>query len=536
LASSLSYEDFDRSYRYAKEASELANELGYKEGIANAELNFGHVHYYDGNLPEALNHYWEALHRFEKLKDDSKMAVSYKFLAATHLFSNNFDKALELSEEALRIYRSKDEYGKIVGTVADTMRMRSAQGLILRSTGRSDLALKIYLQYLDIGKEYHFEITDMLVHHGLVAACYQETGKYDSALLYLRKALAFPPVNKSIITLKREHMRRMGSVFHLLNEPDSAIHYLTAAWQWMSSEGFLFLSNMAARELGDIYQEKRDYASAERLYRAAESLLDEMIRKQSIYRYDSLKYVVSWGAELYLPFSKNRIKGLIYECVVRTYTRLYSFYQERNNIDLAFQYLLKYSYAKDSMVNLTRKKEIIEIQTKFETEAKEKQIEYLENEYLLKELKLTQNRWFIGGLACLVVLIILFALILIRQNKLKHSQQTLLLQQKLLRTQMNPHFLFNSLTSIQNFIIKEKPGLASDYLSRFSKLVRQILDNSMQDSVPLEQELEAIENYLSLQKVRYRELFDYQIDVDEAIDPETTQVPPMLAQPFIENS
>ena len=101
---------------------------------------------------------------------------------------------------------------------------------------------------------------------------------------------------------------------------------------------------------------------------------------------------------------------------------------------------------------------------------------------------------------------------------------------------MNPHFLFNSLTSIQNFIIKEKPGLASDYLSRFSKLVRQILDNSMQESVPLEQELDAIENYLELQKVRYRDLFDYRVEIDEAIDPETTQVPPMLAQPFIENS
>jgi LytS/YehU family sensor histidine kinase len=215
---------------------------------------------------------------------------------------------------------------------------------------------------------------------------------------------------------------------------------------------------------------------------------------------------------------------------------MYRFYQERRSIDLAFQYLLEYSSSKDTLLDLTRKKELVDIQTRYETVAKEKQIESLTRENLLKELKLRQNKWFIFGLAGLVILVLLMALILVRQNKLKHSQQTLLLQQKLLRTQMNPHFLFNSLTSIQNFIIKEKPGLASDYLSRFSRLVRQILDNSMQDSVPLEQELEAIENYLSLQKVRYRELFDYQIDVDEAIDPETTQVPPMLAQPFIENS
>jgi hypothetical protein len=304
----------------------------------------------------------------------------------------------------------------------------------------------------------------------------------------------------------------------------------------MSKEGFLIQSQLAARELGEIYQERHDYKTAELFFNAAESLLDEMIMKHSIYRHDSLKYVVSWGAELYMPWSRNNIKKSIFSSAILTYDRIYRFCLERHNTDLALRYLQKYSSAKDTMVDLTRKQELVEIQTKYETEAKEKQIEYLENENLFKELQLKQNKWFMVGLACLVVLIILFALILTRQNKLKHSQQTLLLQQKLLRTQMNPHFLFNSLTSIQNFIIKEKPGLASDYLSRFSKLVRQILDNSMQESVPLEQELDAIENYLELQKVRYRDLFDYRVEVDEGIDPETIQVPPMLAQPFIENS
>lgn len=333
-----------------------------------------------------------------------------------------------------------------------------------------------------------------------------------------------------------ENMRRMGAIYHLKNNRDSAILYLASAWQWLSAEGFLMQANMAARELGEIYQEMKDYKSAESFYRSAESLLDEMLRHHSIYRYDSLKYVVSWGAELYYPFSKNHIKRNIYNQAILTYNRIYRFYQERSLMDSAFQYLQKYSSVKDTLVNLTRKKELIEIQTKFETEAKERQIDYLKNENLVKELQIRQNKWFIFSLAGLVILVLLIALILVRQNKLKHNQQTLLLQQKLLRTQMNPHFLFNSLTSIQNFIIKEKPGLASDYLSRFSRLVRQILDNSMQDSVPLEQELEAIENYLSLQKVRYRELFDYQIDVDETIDVEAVHVPPMLAQPFIENS
>jgi sensor histidine kinase YesM len=110
------------------------------------------------------------------------------------------------------------------------------------------------------------------------------------------------------------------------------------------------------------------------------------------------------------------------------------------------------------------------------------------------------------------------------------------MQQRLLRSQMNPHFLFNSLASIQNFIIKEKPSLASDYLGRFSKLMRQILNSTAVEYVPLEEEISSIENYLALQKVRYRDMFDYTLEVDEEIDTETTRIPPMLAQPFIENA
>jgi LytS/YehU family sensor histidine kinase len=101
---------------------------------------------------------------------------------------------------------------------------------------------------------------------------------------------------------------------------------------------------------------------------------------------------------------------------------------------------------------------------------------------------------------------------------------------------MNPHFLFNSLASIQNYIINEDSGNASIYLSRFSQLVRNILDNSVEEYVPVEKEIETIKNYFELQKVRYAGKFDFNIEVDEAIDQENMMIPPMLAQPFIENA
>jgi sensor histidine kinase YesM len=128
------------------------------------------------------------------------------------------------------------------------------------------------------------------------------------------------------------------------------------------------------------------------------------------------------------------------------------------------------------------------------------------------------------------------AIILVRQNKLRNEQRTLLLQQRLFRLQMNPHFLYNSLASIQNFIIKQNPAEANSYLSKFSKLVRQILNSSASEYVSLDDELDSIQNYLALQKIRYKEMFDHTVETDDELDPETISIPPMLAQPFIENA
>ena len=101
---------------------------------------------------------------------------------------------------------------------------------------------------------------------------------------------------------------------------------------------------------------------------------------------------------------------------------------------------------------------------------------------------------------------------------------------------MNPHFIFNSLASIQNSIVNEDPIRASKYLARFSKLVRNILDSSVEEFITLEEEIQTIENYLELQKVRFPDKYDYQINVYEKLEPESIELPPMLSQPFVENS
>ncbi|TAG89036.1 MAG: hypothetical protein EAZ20_07335 [Bacteroidetes bacterium] len=120
----------------------------------------------------------------------------------------------------------------------------------------------------------------------------------------------------------------------------------------------------------------------------------------------------------------------------------------------------------------------------------------------------------------------------IEQKKLDNEQ----LNHKLLRTQMNPHFIFNSLTNIQNFLFENETLQTAKYLAKLSKLMRQILENSREEFIYLDREIQTLNNYLELQKLRFPDKFEYKINLDEEIDSESIKIPPMFAQPFIENS
>ena len=105
-----------------------------------------------------------------------------------------------------------------------------------------------------------------------------------------------------------------------------------------------------------------------------------------------------------------------------------------------------------------------------------------------------------------------------------------------LRAQMNPHFIFNSLNSIEYYIISNEPEKASDYLNRFSRLIRLILQNSKSTLIPLKDELEALRLYIEMEILRFNNLFDYELKMQKGIDPEYISVPPMLLQPYVENA
>ncbi|MBC7863886.1 MAG: histidine kinase, partial [Bacteroidia bacterium] len=160
----------------------------------------------------------------------------------------------------------------------------------------------------------------------------------------------------------------------------------------------------------------------------------------------------------------------------------------------------------------------------------------LMQENKLQALSITNSRYLTIGLIALLVLALGLGFFIGRQNKIKTQQAVSQFEQKLLRTQMNPHFIFNSLASMESFIYDHQPKEAGVYLSNFSKLMRLILENSASENITLEKEIEILNYYLSLQKLRLDDNLTYSIEMGEGMHPEQIELPPMLTQPFIENA
>ncbi|MEK7224394.1 MAG: histidine kinase, partial [Bacteroidota bacterium] len=148
--------------------------------------------------------------------------------------------------------------------------------------------------------------------------------------------------------------------------------------------------------------------------------------------------------------------------------------------------------------------------------------------------------WWFRVLAILLIAGIVYYFFRRRIKRIKRNaalnQQFAELEAKAIRAQMNPHFIFNSLNAIQESIVTEKIDAAYDYLSRFSKLLRLVLDNSDKNLIPLNSELETIRLYLSLESLRFSQSFSYTIENDEKLDKEDIYIPSLLLQPFVENA
>jgi LytS/YehU family sensor histidine kinase len=154
------------------------------------------------------------------------------------------------------------------------------------------------------------------------------------------------------------------------------------------------------------------------------------------------------------------------------------------------------------------------------------------------------QRWWFGlsAAAAMIALLLFFYKRRIRRIEEREALNTEFnrrlaeMEMTALRAQMNPHFLFNSLNSIKNYIAQNDPRSASRYLTKFSQLMRLILNNSKAPTVKLADELQALQLYIELEALRFPGRFDHQISVAKGINTETLDIPPLILQPYVENA
>lgn len=177
-----------------------------------------------------------------------------------------------------------------------------------------------------------------------------------------------------------------------------------------------------------------------------------------------------------------------------------------------------------------------ELETQYAVKAKDDQIRSLgrSNADALKIKH--QQQWIIASLGTALILLVILGILWQRRRKLAEKLRQTELEQQLLRSQMEPHFIFNTLAVLQSFIRNKENEKAVRYLNQFARLLRVSLENSREGFVPLRDEISALENYLSLQSMRFEGSFDYEINVYEWYEEDDLLIPPMLLQPFVENA
>lgn len=213
------------------------------------------------------------------------------------------------------------------------------------------------------------------------------------------------------------------------------------------------------------------------------------------------------------------------------------YYLQKRNLDAYRKLHLESLTIKDALQASNSAKAIAEISVIYDVESKKKSIALLNKTVTTTNQKL-ESRTLLFIISALLFLIVIgfisFYIYVHKQKNRLEAKEKMLLQQKLLRTQMEPHFIFNTLSSLQSFIRFEEKEKSIKYLNLFSKLLRSSLEMSRNDYIALEDELEAIKNYLTLQQMRLNHNFEFDILI--VGDILGVMIPPMLIQPFVENA
>ncbi len=506
----------------------------FKSLKMRALIEFGIEYFFRSEYDGALGYYFRAAEIALELGDEVNLSECYGEIGIVYKNQGKFDLALEYQEKALEVAITTNDEDWIA--ICNTN-----IGNIYKEKGYLTIAQDYYLKAL--------KTFEKLNQDRRVAACctsigdmYFEQKDFEKALEYFQNAfdlscktgdrvresnillaignihaergdhtLAREYYNKSVAlydTLGYQHnlddcYKSIGISFLKEGEPDKALAYFNQA-------------------LGLSGQEQDNINIAEILGGISQAYLLKNNQARALeYAQRSLETASLTGAP--------RMK-------MYAYKNLYEVWGRRGDPAKALEYFRLYSGMKDSLFIAGQFRAITEMEIKYQTEKKEQDIALLTEHNKVQELMIGSRTRFIVAIAIVFLLSLLIGYALLVNTRLKARHRASELENRLLRSQMNPHFIFNSLIAIQSYIYKKNPVSAGDYLSKFADLVRMTLENSRVEFVPLEKELNMLNIYLQLQMLRFGDTFSFDIEKDKNIEADMIKIPPMLTQPFIENA
>jgi tetratricopeptide (TPR) repeat protein len=472
--------------------------LWYYSGLLN---NVGYYSSRHGDIPKALEYYKKAAGILEKINNKKEAAILLNNIAYIYQNQGDIRLALEYFFKNLRVQEEiKDDKG-MAYSLSNIGYTYDIQGDLAKAEEYYNKAEDVYKRTGDKSG-----LAMVTVNRGILF----KKKNPRQALGYYKKGLAIYEEANDTHGMAQS-MNNVSAMYGTLGVNDTALIYAYKSLAIVEKYGYNDVLGNTYSSVARSLLKTGKYAEAKKY--ALRSL--ELAQKRN---------------------SPIEIRSIAYV--------LKDIYKKQNNFKDALATYELEMRMNDSLVNESNKKESIKKQLEYDYEKKELQSK-VRQEQRLSVLKLenekrnSRKNVIVYGLIFLAVILavsIFYLYKFFQQKNVINAGKNNELKQKLLRTQMNPHFIFNSVDNIQSLIHNKQDKEAISYLTKFSKLTRQILENSNENYISLSEELAMTENYLGIQQLLYNNKFSYKIEADEALDPETILLPPMLTQPFIENA
>lgn len=342
----------------------------------------------------------------------------------------------------------------------------------------------------------------------------------------------------------------VASAFEKLEQHDSAI-----AWNLRSLQIKQKLGNRAGiaqsfNGLGNNYSDKKEYEKALKYHLKALTIRDSIgsLHEMAESYLNTGGVLSRMGAHHKATVYLTNALSLADSVQAKEYKKyalewLASSYQSVGDFEKALKYYVRYDALKDSILNESKVQLIAEMEAKFESEKKSRLIAELEvDKVKALAAEARKEKWlWLSGAGGLVLLLLVGMLVMRQrtqrtQREAKFAKKRAELEQQALRARMNPHFLFNSLTSMQHMYVNGRTHEANEFMGKFSLLLRRILDHTGRQQIVLKDEITTLELYLEIEQKRLDEQLTFSVEVEDEMDMEGIEIPPMVVQPFVENA